>query len=182
MKPRKLFLKLVTGVLFSLLILSFAVWGIGDIFRGSGQAQAVAEVGGTTIEQRQFAQELSNEINSMSRRLGVQLTMDQARAFGLPQQVLERMITRAMLDELSSRLGMLVTEEQMRKQLLENPDFQGAGGRFDRNRFTQVLRFSGMTEQGFLARAGEDIKRQQLVAAMTDAAVAPGSLAERLFA
>ena len=182
MKPRKLLLKLVTGVLFSLLILSFAVWGIGDIFRGSGQAQAVAEVGGTTIEQRQFAQELSNEINSMSRRLGVQLTMDQARAFGIPQQVLERMITRAMLDELSARLGMLVTEEQMRKQLLENPDFQGAGGRFDRNRFAQVLRFSGMTEQGFLARAGEDIKRQQLVAAMTDAAVAPESLAERLFA
>src|SRR5690606_8531745 len=140
MKRRNLLVKLVTAVLFSLLILSFAVWGIGDIFRGGGQAQAVAEVGGTIIEQRQFSRELSDEINNMSRRLGTQLTMDQARAFGIPQQVLERMITRAMLDETSARLGMLVTEEQMRQHLLENPDFQDSAGRFDRNRFAQILR------------------------------------------
>jgi peptidyl-prolyl cis-trans isomerase D len=182
MKPRKLLIKIVTAVLFSLLILSFAVWGIGDIFRGGGQAQAVAEIGDTIIEQRDYARELSDEVNRMSQRLGVQLTMDQARAFGIPQQVLERMITRAMLDELSSRLGMIVTETQMRKHLLENPDFQGVGGTFDANRFNQILRFSGLTEQGYLARLGDDTKRQQLVDAMTSAAVAPQSLVERLFA
>ena len=181
MKRRNLLVKLVTAVLFSLLILSFAVWGVGDIFRGGGQTQAVAEVGGTVIEQRDFARELSNEINTMSRRLGVQLTMEQARAFGIPQQVLERMITRAMLDEMSARLGMLVTEEQMRRQLLESPEFQDAAGNFDRNRFAQVLQFSNMSEQGFLASLGEDIKRQQLVTAVTDAGAAPQSLAERLF-
>src|SRR3546814_16663365 len=115
-----------------MLILSFAVWGIGDIFRGGGQAQAVAEVGDTIIEQRQFSRELSDEINNVSRRLGVQLTMDQARAFGIPQQVLERMITRAMLDEMSARLGMLVTEEQMRRHLLANPHFKDHAGRLDR--------------------------------------------------
>jgi peptidyl-prolyl cis-trans isomerase D len=181
MKPRNLLVKLVTVVLFSLLILSFAVWGIGDIFRDGGRGQVVAEVGDTVIEQRQFARELSDEVSSMSRRLGVQLTMEQARAFGIPQQVLERMITRAMLDEMSSRLGMLVTEEQMRKLLLENPDFQDSAGGFDRNRFAQLLRFTGMTEQGYLARLGDDIKRQQLVGAVTDATVAPESLAERLY-
>ena len=181
MKSPKLFTKLFTIVLFSGLIFSFAIWGIGDIFRGGGQAQVVAEVGGTVIEQRQFARELSDEISTMSRRLGVQLTMDQARAFGIPQQVLERMITRAMLDEMSARLGMLVTEEQMKKQLLENRDLQDSGGRFDRNRFAQLLQFSGMSEQAYLARLGEDIKRQQLVGAVTEATAAPDSLAERLF-
>jgi len=181
MKPRKLLIKIVTVVLFSLLIASFAVWGIGDIFRGGGRAQAVAEVGGTVIEQRDYARELSNEINNMSQRLGVQLTMDQARAFGIPQQVLERMITRAMLDELSDRLGMLVTEAQMKKHLQDNPDFKGLGGNFDVNRFNQILRFSGLSEQAYLARLSQDVMRQQLVGAMTDATVAPQSLAERLF-
>src|SRR3546814_4861728 len=61
---------LVTVVLFSLLILSFPVWGIGDIFRGGGQAQVVAQVGDTVIEQRAFSRELSDEINTLSRRLG----------------------------------------------------------------------------------------------------------------
>src|SRR3546814_11572956 len=82
--------------------------------------------------------------------------MDQARAFGIPQQVLERMITRAMLDEMSARLGMLVTEEQMRRHLLENPDFKDSAGRFDRDRFARLLRYSGLNEQGYLARIGED--------------------------
>src|SRR3546814_6351093 len=122
MKPRKLLVNPLTAVLFGMLILSFAVWGIGDIFRGGGQAQAVAAVGGTIIEQRQFSRELSDEINNMSRRLGVQLTMDQARAFGIPQQVLERMITRAMLDEMAARLGMLVTEEQVDRHLGAEPE------------------------------------------------------------
>src|SRR3546814_13025415 len=98
----------------------------------------------TVNEQRQFSRELSDEINNMGRRLGVQLTMDQARAFGIPQQVLERMITRAMLDEMSARLGMLVTEEQIRRHLLENPDFKDSAGRFDRDRFAQPLRYSGL--------------------------------------
>jgi peptidyl-prolyl cis-trans isomerase D len=181
MNLRKIVIKIVTGILFGLLILSFAIWGIGDMFRGGTQANAVAEVGDTIIEQRQFSRELSNEVNAMSRRLGVQLTMDQASAFGIPQQVLERMITRAMLDEMASRMGMMVTEEQMRQHLLNNPDFQGAGGRFDPNRFTQVLYYSGLSEQAYLAQVGGDTMRQQLVGAVTDAAVAPRSLAERLF-
>jgi peptidyl-prolyl cis-trans isomerase D len=181
MKPRNIVAKIVTVVLFSLLILSFAVWGIGDIFRGGGQMQAVAEIGDTRIDQAAFAQELSAEMNTMSRRLGVQLTMDQARAFGIPQQVLERMITRAMLDELSSRMGLLVTEEQMRKQILENPAFQGANGQFDVNRFNMALQNARMNEPAFLAQLGDDIKRQQLVDAVTGAAAAPESLAERLF-
>lgn len=181
MKIRNLFAKLFTIILFAGLIVSFAIWGIGDIFRGGTQAQAVAEVGDTVIDQRAFSSELSDEINTMSRRLGVQLTMEQARAFGIPQQVLERMITRAMLDEMGNRLGMLVTEEQMRTRLLESPEFQNAQGNFDRNRFAQILRFSGMTEQGFLASLGADIKRQQLISAITAAAVAPQSVAQRLF-
>src|SRR3546814_13905329 len=96
--------------------------------------------------QRAFSRELSDEINTLSRRLGVQLTMEQARSFGVPQQVLERMITRAMLDEMASRLGMVVTEDQMRTRLLENPELQDSAGGFDRNRFARLLQPSNRSE------------------------------------
>src|SRR3546814_2893217 len=88
--------------------------------------------------QRAFSRELSDEINTLSRRLGVQLTMEQARSFGVPQQVLEHMITRAMLDEMASRLGMVVTEDQMRTRLMENPELQDSAGGFVRNRFARL--------------------------------------------
>ncbi len=182
MKSRNLLVKIVTGILFSLLILSFAVWGIGDIFRGGGQAQAVAEVGDTVIDQRAFAEELSREIGTLSRRLGTPLSGQQVRAFGIPQQVLSRMISRAILDEQAKRQGMLVTSGQMQQEILGNASFQDGTGRFDANRFNLFLRQINMSEQAYLALLGEEIKRQQLTAAVTSAAVAPDSLAEQLFA
>lgn len=181
MKSRNLLVKVVTVILFSLLILSFAVWGIGDIFRG-GQTQAVAEVGDTVIDQRAFAEELSREISTLSRRLGTPLSGQQVRAFGIPQQVLSRMISRAILDEQAKRLGMLVTETQMRQQIFENASFQDGTGRFDANRFNLFLRQINMNEQAYLALLGDEIKRQQLTTAVTAAAVVPDILAEQLFA
>ncbi len=180
MKPRKLLTKIVTIILFSLLILSFAVWGIGDIFRGGGQSQMIAEVGDTGIDQQQYAEEISNEIASISRQLGTPLTIEQARAFGIPQQVLSRLISRAVLDEMAARMSLLVTQDQMRQQILENPSFQGATGRFDQNRFAQALSYANLSEQRYLSLIGSDIMRRQLTAAATEAAVAPKSLAEQL--
>ncbi len=182
MKNQKLIVKIVMFPLFALLILSFAVWGIGDIFRPQGHNQSVAAVGDTLIDQRSFSQELSREIATMSQRFGTQLTPEQARAFGIPQQVLNRMISRALLDEAANELGLMITEEQMRSQILDNPTFQGPTGGFDRNRFAQALQFSGMSEAQFLAILSGDTKRQQLTQAVTEAAVAPQSITERLFA
>ena len=181
MKSRNLLVKIVTVILFSLLILSFAVWGIGDIFRGGGQSLAVAEVGDTVIDQRDFAEELSREVANLSRRIGTPLNGQQVRAFGIPQQVLSRMISRAILDEQSQRMGLLVTETQMREQIYDNPSFQDGTGRFDPNRVSLFLRQIGMGEQRYLSIRGEEIKRQQLTAAVTAAAVAPESLAEQIF-
>ncbi|MGL5137881.1 MAG: SurA N-terminal domain-containing protein, partial [Beijerinckiaceae bacterium] len=48
--------KLVLTVLFSILILSFAVWGIGDIFRG-GVNTAVARVGSVEVGSEAFRQQ-----------------------------------------------------------------------------------------------------------------------------
>ena len=49
--------KAVVGVLFTLLILSFAVWGIGDIFRG-GATTTVVRVGETEIDAQDGARHL----------------------------------------------------------------------------------------------------------------------------
>lgn len=182
MKSRSLLVKIMLIPLFGLLILSFAVWGIGDIFRTQGHNQSVATVGDMVIDQQTYAQELSQEIATVSRRFGTQLTPEQAQIFGIPQQVLNRLVSRALLDEMASRMGLIMTEEQMRAEILGNPAFQDATGRFDRNRFIQALQFSNMSEAGFLQVLGRDTSRQQLTQAVTEGAVAPQSLTRQLFA
>ena len=180
-KARNWAVKAVLFVLFGLLIASFAVWGIGDIFRGGGQVQSVAEVGGTQILQQDFARTLSREINRISARFGGQLDMEQARALGIVDQVLGQMIGRTLFELKAADMGMLVTDEQIRQRIRQEPAFQNEAGQFDRNRFVQTLQISGLGEQEYVETLRRDILRQQIAGAISDAVAAPRQLADALY-
>ena len=59
--------KAVLSVIMGLLIVSFAVWGIGDIFRGFGQ-NSVAKIGGTEISIEQFRNYYTEKLQQISRQ------------------------------------------------------------------------------------------------------------------
>ena len=180
-RPKNLIVKITTFALFGLLIASFAVWGIGDIFRGSSQERAIAEIGGDPILQRDYTQALSREINRISGRLGSQLEMDQARAFGIPDQVLSQMISRALFDRKAGDLGMLVTDDQIRRLIAQQEAFKDDLGNFDRNRFVMQLQNLGMGEGEYVATIRRDIIRQQLAGAVSAAVTVPRQLVEALY-
>lgn len=180
-KPQKIVVKVVTFVLFGLLIASFAVWGIGDIFRGGGRVRAVAEVGSQKITDQEFSRTLSRELNRLSNRLGQRLDMEQARALGLPDQVLGQMISRALFDLKAADEGIIVTDEQVARRIQEEPAFRGDLGTFDRNLFIQTLRVSGLSEQEYVESLRRDIVRERLAGAAVSAVAAPKTLAETLY-
>ncbi len=180
-RPKNLLVKIVTFALFGLLIASFAVWGIGDIFRDSPPTRAIAEIGGDPILERDYTQALSREINRISQRLGGQLEMDQARAFGIPEQVLSGMIGRALFDRKAVDLGMFVTDDQIRRLIAQEDAFKNDSGGFDRLRFEQQLRLLGMGEGEYVATLRRDILRQQLAGAVSEAVTVPRKLVEALY-
>ena len=92
-------------VVMGVLILSFAVWGIADIFKGFGQS-TLAKIGKTEISTEQFRQLYTEKLQQLGRQFGRPLTMDQARAFGLDRQVLQQTIAEAALDEEARRMGL----------------------------------------------------------------------------
>ena len=55
----------IAKILMGLLVLSFAVWGIADMFSNYGSG-AVAKVGKTEIDARNYQSELILEINALS--------------------------------------------------------------------------------------------------------------------
>ena len=180
-RPKNLIVKITTFVLFGLLIASFAVWGIGDIFRGSSQVRAVAEVGGEPIPTRDYTQALSREVNRLSARFGGRLDMDQARAFGIPEQVLNGMISRALFDRKAAALGMLVTDDQIRRLIAQQDAFKNDLGGFDRARFEQQLRILGMGEGEYVETLRRDLIRQQLADAISEAVAVPRQLVQALY-
>src|SRR5688572_21695321 len=125
--------KAIMTVVLGLLAVSFAIWGIGDIFRGFGLS-SLAKVGSTEIGIEQFRTLYNERLQQFGREMGRPITMDQARAIGFDRQVLAQVVADAALDERVRQMGLNVSSQEVAGVIMSDPNFQGAGG-FDRARF-----------------------------------------------
>ncbi|WP_454647259.1 SurA N-terminal domain-containing protein [Bradyrhizobium liaoningense] len=153
--------KTIMAIVMGVLIISFGVWGIADIFKGFGQS-TVAKVGSTEVSLNEFRQIYTDRLQQISRQFGRPLTPDQARAFGLDRQVLQQTIAEAALDEEARRLGLGQTDDQIRQVIMNDPNFKGVGGNFDANRFQAVIRNFGYTEQRYVTEQRKVSLRRQI--------------------
>jgi peptidyl-prolyl cis-trans isomerase D len=153
--------KTIMAVVMGVLIVSFGVWGIADIFRGFGQS-TVATVGSTEISLNEFRQLYTDRLQQIGRQFGRPLTMEQARAFGLDRQVLQQTIAEAALDEEGRRLGLGQSDDEIRRVIMNDPNFKGVGGAFDPQRFQAVIRNFGFTEQRYIAEQRRVSLRRQI--------------------
>lgn len=181
MQMRKPVAKVLTFLLFAVLIMSFAVWGIGDIFHGSGRNTSVAVVGNAEIDQREFSRNLTRELNRLQSSVGARLGIEEARALGLVDQILQQLISQALFDQQADDLGMVVSEDQIREGIIAEPAFHNQLGEFDRGRLIQVLRASNMSEEQFIRSLQQDIKRQQIINAAVRGRAVPADLAKALY-
>jgi peptidyl-prolyl cis-trans isomerase D len=171
--------RVVMGVLLGLIAISFGIWGIGDIFRGFGQS-TVAKVGDTEIRVEHFRQLYQDRLQQLSRQIGRPVTPDQARAFGLDRQLLAQVIAETVLDERAKDLGLGIPESDVARRVMEDPNFRGLTGQFDRSRFDYVIRQVGYTEARYLAEQRKALVRQQLVGTVGGDLEAPKMAAEAL--
>ncbi len=168
-KLRKQAAKILMSLLFGLLIMSFAIWGIGDIFRGSSQTTTVAEVGGAEIDAQTFSQYLTRDINRLQTQFGARLEIDQIRALGIVERLLQELITGTLLDEQAYGMGMVISQDQMKQRIVAEPMFQDETGRFDRALFDQALQISNLSETAYVIGVERDLLREQLGTAASGA-------------
>lgn len=178
---RRTFAKWTTIALFALLIASFALWGIGDIFRGGAGGTAVMQVGDKEITETEFARTFQREFNRVRQQLGGELDLETARNMGLVDQIVRQTITRELFAQQAGDMGLVVGEAQIARFIRELPAFQDSLGQFDRRMFESVLRRGGMSEAQYVEMVRDDIQRQQLVDAATGALRVPDALARGIF-
>src|SRR5436189_6319045 len=140
--------KAVMAAVVGFLVISFAIWGIGDIFRGFGRS-TVAKIGSTEITVDQFRQIYNDRLQQLSRELGRPVTPDQARLLRLEQQLAGQLVAEAALDQRARQLRLNVSDAEIARQITNDPTFKGLNGQFDRARFEQIIRGAGFTEQRF---------------------------------
>ena len=157
--------KAIATIFFGALIVSFAIWGIGDIFRVT-PASTVAEVGSTSISVNQVRNAYTNEMQRLGRQFRTVITAEQARTFGLDQQVVNNLVTEAVLAEQAKQMGLSVSDQLVAASIMNNPTFKGADGQFNRALFDQALRNVGLSEAGFVQEQRAAMARLHLAEAI----------------
>ena len=150
------------SVLFGILIVSFAVWGIADIFKGSTQT-TLATVGNTDIPLEQFRSAYTDKLQQSSRQIRRPLTPTQGRAFGIDRQLLQQTIAETALDEEGRRMGLPMSDAEIVRTISSDPTFAGPNGKFDPARFAMAMRDYSYTEQRYIAEQRRLTLRRELI-------------------
>src|SRR5262245_9642622 len=120
----------IAKVLFAILIVSFAAFGINNVATSLGSS-TVAKVGDMDISVQDFQQEYDVQVNAFAQQYGQLPTPDIALAAGIPSMALENLAYRASIERLSQQLGIGVSEQRLGKMLREGGDFTDILGNFD---------------------------------------------------
>lgn len=168
----------VAKILLGLLVLSFAVWGIADVFRSDLTGATIVSAGDQKIDGQQYRFAYERELNVLSRQFGRRLTSEQARALGVESRVLSTLVTGVVLDAKAADLELGISKDRLADITAEEQAFFGVEGRFDRNQFRRALANAGMTESDYFDSIGQVARRQQIVEAVTEGARVPTAFLE----
>ena len=171
--------KAVMAAVVGFLVISFAIWGIGDIFRGFGRS-TVAKIGRTELTVEQFRTLYNDRLQQFSRQLGRPITADQARSTGLDRVVIGQIFSEMLLDERARTLGLTLSDAEVAKLITNDPAFRGPNGEFNRFLFEQIIRNAGYTEARFVAEQRRQALRRELAGTIAAGLEAPKALVEAL--
>lgn len=170
----------ISKFFLGLLVLSFAAWGIADVFNGNINGNGVLMAGGSSVTPTEYRLAYERQLSAASRQFQQQLNRDQAKALGIPAQVTGQLVAGVLLDEQARKMGLGMSKDHLARLTSEDPAFQDASGRFSTNQFNAVLRQSGMRPQDYFDSRTKFAVRQQIVEAVTDGMKGPNTLFEAL--
>ncbi len=171
----------VVKALFALLILTFGIWGIGDIFRNRPTDTVIATVGNESIRAEDLQTAVQQELERLHARVGSSIDLQQAKKLGIIESVFEDLIDRSLLGQEAARLRLEVSDDVIRSAITDNPSFRAPDGSFDRGLFNAVLAQNHLSEDQFIALMRRDIPRSDLVQAVTLGATPPQLMVDVLY-
>jgi len=153
--------KRIVQFILALLVLPFAFVGVDSYVRNMSGDKDVASVGGQSITPQDFENALRSQQEQMRRMLGKNFDPAMFENQEVRQQVLDGVVNQRLLQVASQDLKLTAPDDQLRKTILEIPDFQD-GGKFSEARYDEVLKTNGLNRLSYEQRLRGDLAQQPL--------------------
>ncbi len=138
----------VATILVGLIIIPFALFGVDSLFLQNGSANEAAEVNGEVITELELRQGIFLQKQQMLSRFGENLPAQLLTDERLREPVLNNLIQRRILVQEAKQGGMAISDETLNQLILSAEQFQ-QDGKFDRQRYQQLLRSMNYTAVGY---------------------------------
>ncbi len=167
--------------LMILLVVSFAIWGIGDMFRGNPNQREVARIGRVSVQAQALEQRFQMDFAKARESFGPDLTAEMARKMGLLDRSLTNMIQEYLFDQEARRVGLVVGDHIILDKLLRQPELRDEKGNFNAQLWHRILGKMGVTERMFLDHEERQTAREVLISSLMLGAHAPKIAVDSLY-
>jgi peptidyl-prolyl cis-trans isomerase D len=175
----------VGKVFFTILLLTFALLGVGygfrDLVLGATSSNDAATVGGTTITLNDLDRQYRRQLSNYQRQLGGAFNPTVPQKQEIVNTTLNQQINDLIITEAARRDGIRVGDPLVRRIIESEPAFAGENKRFDPAHFRMLLENQGMTEATFIPQIRAGMVRQLLVNPIAGSATAPKALVEDIY-
>jgi peptidyl-prolyl cis-trans isomerase D len=149
----------VIAVFVITLAADFGSGGMGD---GGGQPVA-ATVGDETVSMEEFQRNYQQLAGLYRQVYGEQLTPELEKQMRLPMQALERAVNQKILLAEARRLGLRVSDEELRQRILQEDVFKDEQGNFvGEQSYAEILQQNRLTPSTFESGLREELLLQKL--------------------
>jgi peptidyl-prolyl cis-trans isomerase D len=130
----------------ALVVLAFIVFYIPDILglRGSGadatSGETIASVEGRAITSGEFRRTYQAQLQAYRSAYGSNMSEQLLKQLGIEQQILQQMVDEQASLAEARRLGITVSDEEVRQRIFAIPAFQDNGRFIGEQRYQQLLR------------------------------------------
>ena len=162
-------------LLLGLVLVAFAITGIGDPFAGGGPVGSVAKVGDKVVGENELLKAFDRLVrNARQSNPGVSQT-DFAKQ-GAVTVAADQLIGQTAVETLATSAGIAASERAIGAVIAGIPAFQ-TGGKFDEATYRRVIADQKLTEAELHQGIAGDLVRKQLLTPVTAALGVPADMA-----
>jgi peptidyl-prolyl cis-trans isomerase D len=151
---------LLIKIILVVITIGFSFWGIESYLITSVDS-SVAKVNGTEISQDQYRQRFEEDRQRLMQMAGGQLDASYFERPEIKTQVLDQLINERLLLDANKDLGITVTDDRIKREILAIPAFQ-KDGKFDPDTYKMLLAAQNMSPRSFDDRVRQDLAVREL--------------------
>jgi peptidyl-prolyl cis-trans isomerase D len=171
----------IAQVVLALIAITFATWGIESYTRFGGNQDAVASVNGSEISEREFAEQLRQQQETIRRMFRGQIDPAALDTPEARRAVLDQMIAQRVVFSEAGKRHLFISRQAVIDAITRAPEFQ-ENGKFSPALYSEYLQQRGVSDAQNVAQLQTELPMSRLARAVVNTAIAPKAVATRIAA